>query len=196
MLIVNCSCYWLSVNLDDTVRKASKEPLPRIGPRSDIISSMEEHYAERKERVLMHHSVMDESRYGKKYVTLSPPKRPTKETFEDSSSDSDNVQTNKVSIPATETTLKSVETHSRALPASSDSFVDAPVDSSLPVEVAATNLTELDRKICKLPFFLMMLFSFGFCSKNYISLSIKKKKESHLVLAFQVGFEPLFSVSL
>lgn len=141
MLIVNGSCYWLSVNLDDTVRKVSKEPLPKIGPRTDIISSTGEHYAERKERVLMHHPVADESRYGKKYVTLSPPKRPSKRTFEDSSSDSDNVQTNKVSIPATETTLKSVETNSRASHASSDSFVDAPVESSLPLEVAATDLS-------------------------------------------------------
>ncbi|KAG5619158.1 hypothetical protein H5410_018982 [Solanum commersonii] len=124
----------LPVNLDDTVHKVNKEPLPKIGPRTDIIFSTAEHDAERKEQVLMHHPVVDESRYGKKYVTLSPPKRPTKGAFEDSSSGSDNVQTNKVPIPATGTTLKSVKTNSHASHRSSDSFVDTPVDSSLPVE--------------------------------------------------------------
>lgn len=141
MLIVNGSCYSLSANLDDTVHKVNKEPLPKIGPRTDIIFSTAEHYAERKDRVLMHHPVVDESRYGKKYVTLSPPKRPTKGAFEDSSNGSDNVQTNKVPIPATGTVLKSVETNSRASHGSSDTFVDSPVESSLPLEVAASDLS-------------------------------------------------------
>ncbi|KAK4361890.1 hypothetical protein RND71_017131 [Anisodus tanguticus] len=126
----------------DTVHKVRKEPPPKIVQRTDIISSTGEHYAERKERILMHHPVVDESRFGKRYVALAPPKRPTKETFEDSSSDSDNVvQTNKVSVPSVEATLKSVETNSRASHASSESFVDAPVDSSLPVEWVPPNVS-------------------------------------------------------
>ncbi|KAF3649675.1 hypothetical protein T459_10929 [Capsicum annuum] len=124
----------LPVNLDDTVAKVSKGPLPKIGPRTDIISPTGQHYAERRERVLMHHPVVDESRFGKNHVTLSPPKRSPKGTFEDSSSDSDSLQTNKVSIPTTKTMLQSAETNSRVSHASSESFADAPVDSSLPVE--------------------------------------------------------------
>lgn len=89
----------------------------------------------------MHHPVVDESRFGKNHVTLSPPKRSPKGTFEDSSSDSDSLQTNKVSIPTTKTMLQSAETNSRVSHASSESFADAPVDSSLPVEVAATDLS-------------------------------------------------------
>ncbi|XP_060205781.1 uncharacterized protein LOC132633398 isoform X2 [Lycium barbarum] len=131
----------LPVDLDDTVHKVRKEPPPKIVQRTDITSSMGEHYAERKERVLMHHPVVDESRFGKRFVPLAPPKRPTRGTFEDSSSDSDNVQTNKVSIPTMETTLKSAETNSRASHASSESFVDAPVDSSLPVEWVPPNVS-------------------------------------------------------
>ncbi|XP_075112372.1 uncharacterized protein LOC107797999 isoform X1 [Nicotiana tabacum] len=132
----------LPVDLDDSVCRVSKEPLPRIGQRTDIISSTGEHYAERKERIMMHQPVVDKSRFGKKYVALSPPKRPIKETFEDSSSDSDNVvQTNKVSIPTMETTLKSVETNPRVSHASSESFIDAPADSSLPVEWVPPNVS-------------------------------------------------------
>ncbi|XP_059303197.1 uncharacterized protein LOC132055412 [Lycium ferocissimum] len=131
----------LPLDLDDTVHKVRKEPPPKIVQRTDITSSMGEDYAERKEQVLMHHPVVDESRFGKRFVPLAPPKRPTKGTFEDSSSDSDNVQTNKVSIPTMETTLKSAETNSRASHASSESFVDAPVDSSLPVEWVPPNVS-------------------------------------------------------
>ncbi|CAN4086847.1 unnamed protein product [Withania somnifera] len=109
----------LPVDLGDTVRRASKEPLSKIGPRIDVICPKGEHHTERKEQVVMHHPVVDGSRFGKEYFALS---------------DSDNVQTNKISIPTAETSVKSVETNSHVSRASSGSCVDAPVDSSFPVE--------------------------------------------------------------
>ncbi|XP_060172817.1 uncharacterized protein LOC132603682 isoform X2 [Lycium barbarum] len=109
----------LLVDLDGTVRHTSKEPPRSISPQTDPTSRMEQVHAEH------------ESRFRKDYVALSPPKRPLKETFEDSTS-GNKVHTNRKSTPNMQTTSNSVETNSHASP---ESLVAAPIDPTFPSEL-------------------------------------------------------------
>ncbi|OIT00292.1 PREDICTED: uncharacterized protein LOC109228829 isoform X2 [Nicotiana attenuata] len=130
----------LPVDLDGTVRQMSKEPPPGISPRTDLLSSKgERSNTESKNptlRMEQDHSV-HESGLRKNYLALSPPKRPLKETFEDSTRDH-KVHTNRKSTPNMQTSSKPVETNSHASP---ESLVDVPIDPAFPSEWVPPNLS-------------------------------------------------------
>ncbi|XP_009766764.1 uncharacterized protein LOC107766178 [Nicotiana tabacum] len=130
----------LPVDLDGTVRQTSKEPPPGINPRTDLLSSKgERSNTESKNptlRMEQDHSV-HESGLRKNYVALSPPKRPLKEPFEDSTRDH-KVHTNRKSTPNMQTSSKPVETNSHASP---ESLVDVPIDPAFPSEWVPPNLS-------------------------------------------------------
>lgn len=134
--------YSISVDLDGTVRQTSKEPPPGISSRTDLLSSKgERSNTESKNptlRMEQDHSV-HESGLRKNYVALSPPKRPLKETFEDSTRDH-KVHTNRKSTPNMQTSSKPVETNSHASP---ESLVDALIDPAFPSEVVTSDLSNL-----------------------------------------------------
>lgn len=126
--------YWISADLDRTVRQKSKEPPHGISPRTDLLSSKGKHSNTESKNLtsrIEHDHAGHESRFRKDYVALSPPKRPLTETFEDSNSDN-KVHANRKSTPNMQTTSKSVETNSLASP---ESLVAATVDPTFPSEV-------------------------------------------------------------
>ncbi|KAK4359474.1 hypothetical protein RND71_021703 [Anisodus tanguticus] len=130
----------LLVDLDGTVRQTSKEPLRSIRPRTDLLSSMGERSNTESNNPtsrMEHDHAGHESRFRKDYAALSPPKRPLKETFEDSNCDN-KVDTNRKSTPNMQTASKSVQTNSHASP---ESLVASPIDPTFSTEWVPPNLS-------------------------------------------------------
>ncbi|KAL7162453.1 hypothetical protein ACSBR2_042862 [Camellia fascicularis] len=132
----------LSVNLDNTPHERSREAQTALRTAQPLSSRREQQNAESKESAspVKHNFVAHESKLNTKAAVHSPQKRSAKEfgkPFEDSASDSDNV--NQRNTSPNRTSIKGSE--GDKLQVSPQSLIDASTDPTLPSEWVPPNLS-------------------------------------------------------